>query len=169
MKKYIKTFFALLLFILLDQVVKLWVLARLKGQQPIVLIKNVLEFQYVENRGAAFGMLQNQRIFFLIMTIGVLIALVLLEKKIPQESRYFWLRFCMFFVAAGAVGNMIDRVYRHYVVDFIYFKLINFPVFNVADIYVTCSAFLLIFLVIFYYKEEELDRIFSKEKKEEKE
>ncbi|MDO4977236.1 MAG: signal peptidase II [Eubacteriales bacterium] len=169
MKKYIKTIAGLIFFVLLDQVVKLWVLARLKGQEPIVLIKNVLEFQYVENRGAAFGLLQNRQWFFLVISFVVLIGLAYLAKKIPQESRYFWLRFCMFFVAAGAIGNMIDRALRQYVVDFIYFKLINFPVFNVADIYVTCSAFLLIYLVIFYYKEEEIDRIFSKEKKEEKE
>ena len=59
-------------------------------------------------------------------------------------------------ICSGAIGNMIDRVSRGYVVDFFYFKLINFPIFNVADCYVTVAAFLLIVLIFFYYKEEEL-------------
>ncbi len=57
---------------------------------------------------------------------------------------------------------MIDRIFRGYVVDFFYFKLIDFPVFNVADIYVTTSAIVLIFLIVFLYKEEDFDRLFSK-------
>ena len=66
---------------------------------------------------------------------------------------------CILFFA-GALGNFIDRVFRNYVVDFFYFKLIDFPVFNVADIYVTVGTFILAFLLLFYYKEEDLDRIF---------
>lgn len=71
------------------------------------------------------------------------------------------------FVGAGAVGNMIDRVFRKYVVDFIYFSLINFPVFNVADIYVTVAAFMLVVLILFFYQEEDLNRVFSKKKEQE--
>ena len=63
------------------------------------------------------------------------------------------------FIIAGAIGNFIDRVSQGFVVDFLYFKLIHFPVFNVADIYVTCSVFVLAFLLLFYYKEEDIDRI----------
>lgn len=57
-------------------------------------------------------------------------------------------------VTAGAIGNFIDRIFRHYVVDFIYFELIDFPIFNVADMYVVIAAFLLIFVSIFIYKED---------------
>ena len=71
-------------------------------------------------------------------------------------------RMCLYFIGAGAIGNMIDRMFRKYVVDFIYFRLIDFPVFNVADIYVTVAAVLLIVLVVFYYKDEDFDKIFSK-------
>lgn len=70
-------------------------------------------------------------------------------------------------MGAGAVGNMIDRVFRKYVVDFIYFSLINFPVFNVADIYVTVAAFMLVVLILFFYQEEDLNRVFSKKKEQE--
>ena len=62
---------------------------------------------------------------------------------------------------------MIDRVFRKYVVDFIYFSLINFPVFNVADIYVTVAAFMLVVLILFCYQEEDLNRVFSKKKEQE--
>ena len=64
-------------------------------------------------------------------------------------------------------GNMIDRVFRKYVVDYIYFSLINFPVFNVADIYVTVAAFMLVVLILFFYQEEDLNRVFSKKKEQE--
>jgi signal peptidase II len=58
-------------------------------------------------------------------------------------------------VASGAIGNMIDRLSQNYVVDFVYFSLINFPIFNVADIYVTCSTVGLILAILFYYKEDD--------------
>ena len=60
-------------------------------------------------------------------------------------------------ITAGALGNMIDRVAKGYVVDFFYFKLINFPIFNVADIYVTTATALLLIVMCFYYKDEDFD------------
>ena len=63
-------------------------------------------------------------------------------------------------ILSGAFGNCIDRIRLNYVVDFLYFKLINFPIFNVADIYVTVAAFLLVILILIYYKEDDLERIF---------
>lgn len=88
-------------------------------------------------------------------------------RKIPEEKHFVPLKACLYFVGAGAVGNMIDRVFRKYVVDFIYFSLINFPVFNVADIYVTVAAFMLVVLILFFYQEEDLNRVFSKKKEQE--
>ena len=70
---------------------------------------------------------------------------------------------CLLFFA-GAIGNFIDRVMRNYVVDFFYFSLIDFPIFNVADIYVTVAAFAMIFLGLFYYKEEDFNQIFPAKK-----
>lgn len=70
------------------------------------------------------------------------------------------------FRGSRAVGNMIDRIFRKYVVDFVYFSLINFPVFNVADIYVTVAAVMLVILILFFYQEEDFDRIFPKKTKE---
>ena len=70
----------------------------------------------------------------------------------------------MLFFTAGAIGNFIDRITQQYVVDFLYFKLIDFPIFNVADIYVTCAAFAMILLGFFYYKDEDVERIFPSKK-----
>ena len=76
------------------------------------------------------------------------------HTRIPEEKKYIWLRLVSILVISGAIGNVIDRLFRQYVVDFIYFELINFPIFNVADMYVVIAAILLIFLVLFVYKED---------------
>lgn len=72
------------------------------------------------------------------------------------------MRFIIVLLVSGAIGNFIDRCLNNYVIDFFYFKLIDFPVFNVADIYVTVAAIFLILLFCFYYKEEDIDMLLSK-------
>ena len=91
----------------------------------------------------------------------MLILFSYMYVKMPHTKRFLPLRACFVAIAAGAIGNMIDRISLNYVVDFFYFKLIDFPIFNVADIYVTCATFVLVFLIVFYYKEEEIDSIFQ--------
>lgn len=146
-----------------DQFTKSLAVANLKGQAPAVIIPGVLELQYLENTGMAFSLLQNAQVFFYIVT-GVLIILIAwVYLKIPAgEKRYAPLRVIMVFLEAGAAGNLIDRVALHYVRDFIYISLINFPVFNVADMYVTVSVFFLVLLLLFKYRDEDYDRIFKK-------
>ena len=151
--KSVVIFFVLLL---IDQFTKLWAVKILKPIGSIKIIHNVLEIYYVENRGAAFGIMQNKQWFFLIITLAVLVGLLWISGKIPEEKHFIPLKACLYFVGAGAVGNMIDRVFRKYVVDFIYFSLINFPVFNVADIYVSVGMVILALLIFFYYKDEDL-------------
>ena len=80
-------------------------------------------------------------------------------------NKYQDLRILFIFVFSGAVGNMIDRMRFGYVVDMFDFRLINFPVFNVADIYVTCSMIILLIFILFKYKDNELDDLFGKSKK----
>lgn len=95
--------------------------------------------------------------------IGTLIFLVIvgiLYHNIPLTKRFTPIRIVAVLIVAGAIGNMIDRVVHQYVIDFFYFKLINFPIFNVADIYVVVACILFILLMLFYYKEEELGQIF---------
>lgn len=145
--------------VMLDQFTKRLAVIHLKGQKPYVIFKDIFELQYLENRGAAFGLLQNRQTFFLISVAVISIAVIWFYRKVPMTRRFLPLRLCAVLIMAGAAGNCIDRLSQRFVVDFLYFKLIDFPVFNVADIYVTTATFLLVFLVLFYYKEEELESI----------
>lgn len=146
---------SVLLLILLDQWTKKLAIKHLMENEPYDIIKNVFQLRYLENRGAAFGILQDQRVFFVIMGIIILIVIAYLYNKMPFGKKYHLLRILAVLMAAGAIGNMIDRVVNNYVVDFLYFELINFPIFNVADCYVTIAAVLLIISIMFIYKEED--------------
>lgn len=165
MKKYISAIISVFVLILLDQYTKILALTHLKDQDSFVIWDGVFELCYLENRGAAFGILQNQQIFFIIMTFIVFIGIGYVYKRTPDTKKYFPLRFTIILLTAGAVGNMIDRILRGYVVDFFYFSLIDFPIFNVADIYITVTFFLLAILLLFYYKDDELEIYSFKKKK----
>lgn len=140
----------------LDQWTKGLAVAHLKGQKPFVILDQVFELLYSENRGAAFGMMQEKQLFFFFIALLVLGAVAYLMFRMPDDRKYRPLAVCLMMVSAGAVGNMIDRVSQGYVVDFLYFKLINFPIFNVADCYVTVAAACLVLLILFYYKDEDM-------------
>ena len=140
-----------------DRITKSMAVSMLKGSDPVQLIPGVLEFQYLENRGAAFGMLQNQKYFFVIVSIVFLAGIFFALNKIPVIKKYRLLRFCLCMISAGAIGNLYDRVMFDYVIDFIYFVYINFPVFNVADCYLTVSTAILLILFIFVYREDDLN------------
>ena len=143
-----------------DQWTKYQAVLHLKAQPPFVLWDGVFEFFYSENRGAAFGILQGRQSFFFLVAAVVTLAIGYLMYRMPVKRRYLPLQICLGLILSGAIGNMIDRITLGYVVDFLYFKLINFPIFNVADCYVTVATALLMILVFFYYKEEEFG-IFS--------
>ena len=151
----------------LDQWTKGLASAYLKGNSPLVLIRGVFELYYSENRGAAFGMLQEKQLFFFLIALAVLGAVAYLMLRMPTDRKYRPLTVCLMMVSAGAVGNMIDRVSQGYVVDFLYFKLIDFPIFNVADCYVVIATFSLILLFFFFYSDEELEFLSFKGAKKE--
>lgn len=163
MKKTIKGSFFIVLLIMLDQLTKLWAKTSLKGHTDIAIIDKVFSLHYLENHGAAFGMLQNKQVFFLIMTAIILCGVVFAYYKLPAEPKYRPLEIILIFITAGAIGNLIDRVTYGYVIDFLYFELIDFPIFNVADCYVSCSAFFLVLFVLFYYKDEDFAFLSRKE------
>lgn len=157
----VKTFLELAvsaaLLIGLDQWTKFLAVKHLKDQADIALLPNVLYLKYLENRGAAFGIFQGKKIFLLFLTSLVLLGIGYFLWKLPEEKKFRYLKWISFLVVSGGIGNMIDRIRLQYVVDFIYFSPIDFPIFNVADIYVTVSMILLFLLVFFYYKEEDFD------------
>ena len=148
---------AIFCLILIDQFTKKLAVQYLKDNGPFILIRNVLEFSYLENQGAAFGILQGKRTAFLIFAPAVSIGMFLYGLKLSKKKNMAPLVLCLIFVIAGALGNFIDRLVNRYVVDFIYFSLIDFPVFNVADIYVTCGCILMMLLLLFKYKEADFD------------
>lgn len=151
-----------------DQFTKYLTLHYLKNTSGVVLIPGVFEFQYVENRGAAFGILQQKRFLLILISVAILGVLYFFYRKFPEGKRYLPLRILSVLLVSGALGNMIDRIFRGFVVDFFYFKLINFPVFNIADCYVVISVIVLFFLFCFYYSDEELDSFGFSKKSEKK-
>ena len=104
-------------------------------------------------------------IFFAVLTIVVLALLAIVYQRIPLNRRFLPLNIIAVGIFAGAAGNLIDRVIHHYVIDFFYFRLINFPIFNVADIYVTIAAFALIIVIFFVYSEKDFSSVFPSKKK----
>lgn len=156
---------AIALLIFLDQFTKYLAVVHLKDKDSLVLIPGVLEFTFLKNRGAAFGILQDQKVFFVMIAIMILVVIAYVLFQLPMEKKYIIMQVILVMIASGAAGNMIDRVRNDYVVDFISFVIINFPIFNVADIYVTVSTILFIILFLFYYKEKDFDFLSFKQQR----
>ncbi len=152
---YIISIPVFLILIALDQITKMLAVEHLKGQPPVDIIKDVLQLTYVQNTGAAWGLMDGWKVFFIIITSIMLIAIIFIYVITPMDKKYNIMRALLVILASGAVGNLIDRIVNGYVHDFIYFKIIDFPVFNVADICVTVSMFTLMILVIFKYKDDD--------------
>mgnify|MGYP002509544814 FL=1 len=164
-------FDALLLaaLVAIDQLTKYAAVQNLKDKPAIPLIDKILELSYLENRGAAFGLLQNQKVFFVLVAVIFLCVIFYVLLKAPGEKKYDKLNLLLVIIASGAVGNLIDRLRADYVVDFIYIVLIDFPIFNVADMYVTFSAALLVIQVLFVYGDNDFNFLSLHKKSPEKE
>ena len=145
--------------VFLDQRLKVQMTASLQGKGRVSLIPGLLGLTYVENRGMAFGLLQNGRVFFVVMTVLVLCLLFLLFYAIPEKKRFYPLTAGVIQIIAGAIGNFIDRLRMGYVVDYLDLEFMQFPVFNLADCFVTWTAVVIAILLIFAYKEEDLKQI----------
>ena len=189
-KTMIGSFVAVFLMVFLDQITKYFAAVKLKGQEPFSLIDGVFQLRYLENQSAAFSFdpisflhkifhisffnahpdafLACKMAFFVILTVAVLIFLGVLYRRIPWNRHFFFMNLVFIGFFAGAIGNLIDRIMHNYVIDFFDFTLINFPIFNVADIYVTISAIALILMVFFVYKEEDYEVIFPPKKNTDK-
>ncbi|WP_297281126.1 signal peptidase II [uncultured Anaerococcus sp.] len=115
---------------------------------------SLLNFTYLENRGAAFGILQDSRIFFIILTI-VIVGYLLYYFIKNYRTNMPILNLALAFIISGALGNFYDRLLNGYVVDFIEFAFVNFPIFNFADILVTVGSILVIIYLIFFEESEK--------------
>ena len=159
-------FLMIILLVFLDQFTKYLAVIHLEDKPAIKIIDGVLELNFLKNSGAAFGLLQNQKVFFILVAVMILCIIAYVLFRMPDDKKYNIMHILLVMIASGAAGNMIDRVRNDYVVDFIYFVIINFPIFNLADIYVTVSTFLFVILFLFYYKENDFNFLsFNQQKK----
>ena len=154
-----------------DQITKYIAKAQIKGEKGYTLIKNIISFKYLDggNTGAAWGILSGRIILFIVFTI---IAILIISKFIYNiykmyKSNYSLnpqtkaLDILMVVLVAGAVGNLIDRIVNGYVIDFISFDFIRFPIFNLADCYITISCILLFIICIVKVDNETFNRVFT--------
>ncbi len=138
----------------LDQLIKFWAESSLASVGTIPLIQDVFHLTYVQNFGAAFSTMQNQRVFLVGLTSVLLVVILVL--LISKKLRSPWMVASWSLILSGGAGNLIDRIFRSggYVVDMFDFRLINFPVFNFADICVCCGTGLLLLYVLFFERRE---------------
>ena len=148
---------AILVMIVVDQAVKHWAFTVLQPQHTIPLIENVFHLTYIENRGAAFSMFAKFDSRWIFVALAAVITLAIcyaLSKKLMQTALGSW---SLILIAAGAVGNAVDRVARGFVVDMFDFRLIHFPVFNVADIFICVGGVLFVIYFMFQHKDKPND------------
>lgn len=139
----------------IDQWTKYLALTNLKPVGSMPFLDGLLNLTFVENRGVAFGMFSGQRWLILAFTAIISIGIVIYYFKMPKTREFTWVRGCLLLVFSGAIGNIIDRTTRGYVVDFFDFAFIDFPVFNMADIYVVVGVSILMVLILFVIKDPD--------------
>ena len=142
----------ILLLVGIDQLSKILALKYLKSVESIPIIQNMFHLTYVENRGAAFGMFQNNQIIFVIVALLASIygLYYLHTKKINTLGKV-----SILLIISGALGNLIDRVRLGFVVDYFDFRIIWEYVFNIADIFVVLGTILLCIYILFYDDNKE--------------
>ena len=136
----------------LDQMVKYLVVANIDLYEHLPVIPGVMNLTYYQNTGAAFSMLEGQQWLFALI-FAIFTAAIIWEFKKNSLKLTTFERWCVAAVWAGGVGNMIDRLRLGYVIDMFETAFITFPVFNVADCFITCGAIALIAHLIFCNKE----------------
>lgn len=137
-----------LLIIIADQITKYFVLQNVSMTETIPIVSGFLNLVYVKNPGAAFSMLADKT--YLLSVISIVVCFFLIWFLVTRTEKSKLLTVSVAMILGGAVGNLIDRLLRGYVVDYIELCFVNFPVFNLADIAITCGAILLMIYVIFF-------------------
>lgn len=135
------------------------------SKKNLELMENYLEITYLENYGGAFGILRNQRFFFIFISALFIILVTFFLFALPNHKKYNGLNIFLSFIIAGMIGNMIDRIIYGYVSDIIYIKKFDFPVFNLSDIWISVGVLGTIFIVIFGLKEKDFDFMNFKQNK----
>ncbi len=166
-KTYVKYGMLFVILLVLDQITKYFAKLQFADGDSLVIIPKVLKLIYHENDGAAWGIFSGRAYLLTCITVIAVIVMTYIFFKLPRIKKYNAIRYILVFIAAGAAGNnLIDRILFGHVIDFIYFELIDFPVFNVADIYITCSTVLFAILLLFYYKDDDFAFLGKKKKQD---
>ncbi|MCQ2910772.1 MAG: signal peptidase II [Clostridia bacterium] len=139
----------IIILLIIDQVAKWLVKASLQPSSIYGVIKYIFSFTYVENRGCAFGMFNTGTFYLIIFTLLVIIALLYEYMKNIRYSSSIVLKQSFILLLAGAIGNLIDRVCRGYVIDFINLEFVDFAVFNLADCYICIGCALIVIYILF--------------------
>lgn len=160
-KRLSKYIVFVIILLILDRITKNMAVTYLKDKPGFQIIPGALEFYYLPNgnTGAAFGMLKGHQGLFIIIALLVVFIIGYILYNMPFDKKFRLVNVMLAMIVAGGIGNMIDRAVNSYVVDFIYFSLINFPIFNVADIYVSVATVLLVIYFIFILKEDDFKKI----------
>ncbi len=154
-----------ILALVADRVTKGIVNKKLAVGESVDVIKGVFQFLHVENTGASWGIFKGGAVFFIILALVVCAGIAVIITRIPGKTKYFRLHMALSFIVAGAVGNVIDRLQKGSVTDFLYAQFIDFPVFNVADIYIVLATIWVIIMTLFIFKDEDLEFLnFGKKK-----
>jgi len=143
----------IIVLVAIDQFTKYLAVTLLKPVGEIPIIDGFFSLTYLENRGAAFGILQGARWFLVSSTIAILVGIFLYYRSLPNKKPHSYVRMSLILITAGAIGNFIDRVLAGFVVDFLNVTFINFPVFNIADIYIVVGTIFHSVLLIFFIKD----------------
>lgn len=139
--------------VILDQLAKYLVAANISSTQIVEVLPGLVEFVYVKNTGAAFNILSGKLGFLSIISVLFSIGVVIYMFVKKPQSKLF--KTALLLLVSGAVGNAIDRIFRGFVVDFIRVEFIDFPVFNIADIFITVGAVLYIVYLLFFDNKKE--------------
>ena len=151
------SFIIIALLVLADQLIKFLVSVYLKPVTTVAVIKGVLNFTYVENTGAVFGSFSTYTA--LLTVVSVILLAVTVFFLATKKSKSKIVNSCLILMVSGGIGNIIDRIRLHYVVDFIEPVFVNFAVFNFADCLITVGAFtLIIYLFVEMYKDSSLQK-----------
>lgn len=145
---------SMITLIAMDQLTKIWAVQTLGSGMDIKLWEGVFHLHYLSNYGAAWGILSGKKVFLILLTSIIIVGMFWYMVKIPQTVWGKWAKIAFVLTISGAIGNLIDRLTLGYVRDFLYFILIDFPIFNVADILVVVGVSLLM-IVIFWGDLEE--------------
>lgn len=139
----------LILLIASDQIAKYLAVQYLLPIDTLPLVQDVLHLTYAENTGAAFSMLSGNQTLLIGVTSVTLVIMAVILFVIRKKPNELLMQFAMIMILGGGIGNLIDRVRLHYVVDFIDFRLINFAIFNLADTWVNIGTALLFYVILF--------------------